>query len=240
MVWSLVHSEDEIQATQSPFNANWDLIHCKPSTDPKSILHQSNANRMSKWGHSKLDNHVQQQFSNQLILANPCRYRPIRANPHQSMHYPNTCQFWTISCQSLTNPGSFLQVFTNSPILQSLLIFVNTYQSMPIEGQLLIQTQLSNLPIPPNRANPCQFSANSLPIQCQSMSIFCQSGAIPRSIFPFNDHFPISQSWPSHANPPIQCQSVPICANPMPISQSQPNRPIPGQSANPVPILCHY
>ena len=138
MVWSLVHSEDKIQATQSPFNANWDLIHCKPSTDPKSILHQSNANRMSKWGHSKLDNHVQQQFSNQLILANPCRYRPLRANPHQSMHYPNTCQFWTISCQSLTNPGSFLQVFTNSPILQSLLIFVNTCQSMPIMCQLKV------------------------------------------------------------------------------------------------------
>ena len=77
MVWSLVHSEDEIQATQSPFNANWDLIHCKPSTDPKSILHQSNANGVSKWGHSKLDNPVQQQFSNQPILANPCQ----SANP---------------------------------------------------------------------------------------------------------------------------------------------------------------
>ena len=110
---------------------------------------------------------------------------------------------------------------------------------VPIEGQLLIQTQLSNLPIPPNRANPCQFSANRLPIQCQSMSIFCQSGAIPRSIFPFNDHFPISQS---SANPVPIGQSG---ANLVPIGQSganQPiwcqsaNRPIQCQSANPVPI----
>ena len=166
MVWSLVHSEDEIQATQSPFNANWDLIHCKPSTDPKSILHQSNANRMSKWGHSKLDNHVQQQFSNQLILANPCRYRPIRANPHQSMHYPNTCQFWTISCQSLTNLRPFLQFFTNSPILQSLLIFCNTCQSCAdptsIFNSPICQSQL-------HRSNPCQsmpILANPVPILC--------------------------------------------------------------------------
>ena len=113
---------------------------------------------------------------------------------------------------------------------------------VPIEGQLLIQTQLSNLPIPPNRANPCQFSANSLPIQCQSMSIFCQSGAIPRSIFPFNDHFPISQSWPSHANPPIQCQSVPILSQSVPIHDN----PVPIRvnlsfqfSPNPEPILGH-
>ena len=61
------------------------------------------------------------------------------------------------------------------------------------------------------------------------MSIFCQSGAIPRSIIPFNDNFPISQSWPIHANRPIQCQSAnlePIrcqSANPRPIGQSQAN-----------------
>ena len=173
MVWSLVHSEDEIQATQSPFNANWDLIHCKPSTDPKSILHQSNANRVSKWGHSKLDNPVQQQFSNQLILPNPCRYRPIRANPHQSMHYPNTCQFWTISCQSLTNLRPFLQFFTDSLTHQSSNLcssFAIHANPVPIQRQFLIPTQFSNLPIPatpfqsmPIHANPSQSSANPVP-----------------------------------------------------------------------------
>ena len=81
--WSLVYSEDEIQATQSPFPANWDLIYCKPCTDLKSILHHSDANRKSNRGHSKLNIPVQQQSSNKLISANPCRHRPIRANPCQ-------------------------------------------------------------------------------------------------------------------------------------------------------------
>ena len=238
MVWSLVHSEDEIQATQSPFNANWDLIHCKPSTDPKSILHQSNANRMSKWGHSKLDNHIQQQFSNQLILANPCRYRPIRANPHQSMHYPNTRQFWTISCQSLTNPGSFLQVFTNSPILQSLLIFVNTCQSMPIMCQLKVNFKHNSPICQLHQAVP--IHANSLPIAYQSSVNPCQSfvnlgpfqGQYSRSTTIFQSAN-LGQAMPirqSSANP---CQSVPIrcqSANPSPIGQSQANPPIRCQS----------
>ena len=172
---------------------------------------------------------------------------PIQANSSQSSSINALPQYMSIldnqlpiPDQSGIIPAGFYEL-TNPPISAHLCQYISIHADhVPIEGQLLIQTQLSNLPIPPNRANPCQFSANSLPIQCQSMSIFCQSGAIPRSIFPFNDHFPISQSWPSHANPPIQCQSVPICANPMPISQSQANRPIPGQSANPVPILCHY
>ena len=171
MVWSLVHSEDEIQATQSPFNANWDLIHCKPSTDPKSILHQSNANRVSKWGHSKLDNPVQQQFFNQLILANPCRYRPIRANPHQSMHYP----IHVNSGQSAANPWPirdhscrFSLTHQSSNLCSSLSIHANPCRSCAnwrsiFNSNTTLQSANSTKTVPIH-ANPCQ----SWSIQCQS------------------------------------------------------------------------
>ena len=79
--------------------------------------------------------------------------------------------------------------------------------------------------------NSSQCSTNWVPIWCQSkvnFSVHYQFSNFQKwSIFPFNNNFPISQSWPIHANRPIQCQS-------------SANQPIPGQSANPRPILCHY
>ena len=95
-------------------------------------------------------------------------------------------------------------------------------------GPLLVTTQSQPDPF---FVNSSQSSTNPVPIWCQSkvnFSIQCQFSNFQKwSIFPFNNNFPISQSWPIHANRPIQCQS-------------SANQPIPGQSANPRPILCHY
>ena len=66
------------------------------------------------------------------------------------------------------------------------------------------------------RANPCQsMSIHANP--CQSMPILCQLGAN----FSFRHKF----------------ANLPILSNPC---QSGANRPIQCQSANPVPILCHF
>ena len=94
----------------------------------------------------------------------------------------------------------------------------------PIQAQSLAQSRINLI--------------RSLSIRANAVPIGCQSDASPRSTFRFIINSPISKNGQysrsttifQSANPG---QSMPIgqsSANPVPISQSQANRPIPGQS----------
>ena len=140
---------------------------------------------------------------------------------------------------------------------------------VPIEGQFLIQTQLSNLPIPPKPCQSMPILVNPVPILGQSEDICLDNlrtsalyGMVLSLLGGRNLHQSRANPWHNPESirsifcqfKPIQCQSG---ANLMsfqgqlfdPVSILQ--FPKPGQSepilanpmpilANPTPISCHY
>ena len=153
-----------------------------------------------------------------------CQSLPIHANPCQSM--PILANPMPISGQSVT---SYVLNHRTSPLCgmapsllggwiwgtralpitincgQSWLLLANQCQSHANPMPIRFQSRANQMPIHGNSLNQSRINLiHFLPIQANPILIQCQSDANPRSIF----------LW-IFANP---CRSMPILANPMPIS----------------------
>ena len=139
------------EAIQSPSRANQRLIGCQSSTNPEPTLGRQLSLSFHQFVIPCQSVPIRANLTQSMpICANQSQSDSIHANPMptegQPLCFP-VCQYVPIlvnalpihanSGQPAAKPRPFLQFFTNSPILRSLQSFVNTCQSMPIQGKYL-------------------------------------------------------------------------------------------------------